>query len=347
MSARQRASEFDLDGLEDLEPQGNQFHPSESAKDPQSDSTPDELVEILSAMGAAKEFWVNIVRIESGKKIFCGKKENLLPDPHTVGEEYGAGEYFLNVSWYAPGVKLPRYRRLKYSIDTTYNEIHREWLSRRANVVAVTGGGFDSDLERLAKMQSIFGKNDDKNGQTLILEMVREQNRQAEKRFEKLEEQLREDRKATKELVSDLLKGIRETVVSNAKPVETKSLGEQLLEFKNVAGLLGFSPNGVAETPEDTRPAWMQAVDMIGDKVFPLLTAFAQNGGLKRKVAENQLNRAMDPNNKIVAKLMSDQNERAQFIAEICSKATTPEMRQGAINLSQKLKIPLPAGFNE
>lgn len=344
--ARQPINIDDLpEFLDGEDANGREYHPSQGAKAPEVDAVPDELTEMMEALGSVKEFWVNIQRVDNGTKVFCGKKINILPDPHQIGEEFGAGEYFLNVSWpdvSGTGKRPPRWKRLHYILDASYNEIHRNWLAMK-NPSALVGGpvGFDTDLERLAKLQSVFGSKKDDSGLALVLEMVKEQNRQTERRMDKIQEEMKEDRKATKEMLKDLVGSLRETFASN-KPTEQKSLVAQIGEVREVAGLLGM---GGAEPPGDDRPAWMQAIDVIGDKLVPLLSAFAEQRGLKRAYAEKQLDKAMNPQNPIVAALMQNRTEQEKFIAEVCSQATTPALKAGAVNLAKRLGLPLPAGF--
>lgn len=340
---RERTIDDGLDEIQDLERNGTPFHPSMDGRSPEKDATPDELTELLNSLGMVSEFTVNINRVIDGKKVFCGKKISILPEMHSVGEEYGPGEYFLYVSWNVPGQKPPRWKRLHYIIDQSYMTIHREWLAaRNPNIPANSTNSLETDLERLSKLQSIVGgKKDDSS---LILELIREQNKNNEKRIDQLTEQMRESQKETKDMIKELVSGLKTALTPQAQP-QPKSLVEQLKEYREVSTLLGLPGVAAPETPVDDRPVWMQAIEMIGDKALPLLEAFAKSGGLKRRIAESKLEKVMAPGNPVVDQLMANRDQQLKFIAEVCERATTPEAKLGAVNLAKRLGLPLPPGF--
>jgi hypothetical protein len=317
------------------------YSPAMHTKNPEKESVPDELTALLEELGQVKEFSVTVQRITESGREHCGKMVNVLPDTEEIGVKFGPGNYRLTISWPVPGKKTPLTKPLNIRIGKEYAIRHRKWMeeeSAKLETRPQTGSdNFSFLLDAASKMVGMMRPSDNNSG---ILEIVRMQSEQTTKMIDRLERTISDDRKENNSKFEKML-GAFETVVSRISERKEKPFLEQLKEIKEMAGVLGMSPVAgmISHDEIDDRPDWMKAIDMIGDKIGPLLSAFAQ-GGIKGTIAAQQVKPAL--NSELGQRILNDHKERVAFMEGMIDKATTPEQRQGVLKMAERLKIPLP-----
>lgn len=321
---------------------GENYSPAMHAQNPEKEAVPDELTKLLSDLDQVKEFSVTVQRITETGREHCGKMVNVLPDTEEIGIKYGPGKYRLTISWPVPGKKTPMTKPLEIQIGKEYSIRHKQYLSEQNKNIEQTGNGgsdnFAFMLDAASKMVGLM--RPPQNDNSILLEVFRTQNDNTSKMIERLERTMTDDRKENAAKFDRVLSSM-ENMISRTLERKEKPLLEQIQEIKTLGGMLGMSVGGVPmiDGPEDDRPDWMKAIDLIGDKLGPLLSAFAQ-GGLKGAVAATKAAPAL--NSELGQKILNDARERVLFMTGMLDKATTKEQRLGVVKMAEKLKINLP-----
>lgn len=320
----------------------NNYTPAQHAKNPEKEAVPDALTMLLDELGQAQEFSVTIQRITESGREHCGKMTNTLPDTERIGVEFGPGKYMLVVSWPVPGRKTPMTKRLEINIGREYAIPHKRYLTEQSKTLETPGNSgsenFSFLLDAASKMVEMMRPSGNDN--SAILEIVRMQSEQTTKMIDRLERTISEDRKENASKFEKMIDSM-EKVVSRITERREKPIIDQLMEYKQIAGVLGMVPvaGSIGHEETDDRPDWMKAIDMIGDKFGPMLEAFFQ-GGLKGSVAAGKARSAL--NTELGQRILNDNRERVLFLTGMMDKAVTQEQRQGVLKMAEKLKIPLP-----
>ncbi len=326
----------DLPEFQDL-PDNGQYHPAADKPNVRHESVPDEVLNFIDEMNSAKEYTVTINRIVNGAKQLVTKLRNLIPDNDEIGIKYGPGEYRLVFAWPVPNRKTPDTRQLPLIVAEDYAIPHREYLERMRQssaALAPAGNGAGDLLDTLTKFAPLMGKGSSDN--SAVLEMVREQGNTMREVVKDLREQMKEDRREANAKFEKLVELVGKQ--SQAVAVRAPTLREQLEELQGVQKMLGFF-NGTA-APEDNRPVWLQAVDQIGERVFPLIEALT-TGGLKDKMkAGIEIKKAFST--EVGKKLLANAKEQQSFISHLLANADTEAKKAGILDLAAKLKIPVP-----
>lgn len=324
--------EFPGDSL----PPPTDYHPAADKPNARHEAAPEDVLAFIEDLQGAKEFTVTIYRIANGTKSVVDKLRNIIPDNHELGIKHGPGEYQLVFSWTVPNRKTPDTRRVPVVIAPDYKFAHDEYLERQRQTLApAQSGGLAEALDMVAKMAPMFKGNSGGGDSTILLEVMRENNKASRELISDLKEQMREDRKETNAKFERLLEVIakKDTQVQRAP-----TIAEQLAEFQGIQKMLGVV-SGTAPA-EDNRPVWLQAVDQIGERVFPLIETL-MNGTLMQK-AKAGMTLKKELSTPVGKQLMSNQPAQTKFIGELLAKADTDAKRNGVLDLAAKLGIPVP-----
>lgn len=325
--------EFPGDSL----PAPTDYHPAADKPNARHEAAPEDVLAFIEDLQGAKEFTVTIYRIANGAKSVVDKLRNIIPDNHELGIKHGPGEYQLVFSWTVPNRKTPDTRRVPVVIAPDYKFAHDEYVERQRQTLApAQSGGLAEALDMVAKMAPMFKGNSGGGDSSVILEIVRSQSADTKEMIRDLKEQLREDRKENAAKFEKLLEVVAK---SNSQVQKVPTIREQLEELQGVQKMLGIM-NGTA-APEDNRPVWLQAVDQIGERVFPLIETL-MNGNLMQK-AKAGMTLKKELSTPVGQKLMSNQPAQTRFIGELLAKADTDAKRNGVLDLAAKLGIPVPA----
>lgn len=327
----------DLPEFQDL-PTPEQYHPAADKPNARHESVPDEVLNFIDEMNSAKEYTVTINRIVNGSKALVTKLRNIIPDNDEIGVKYGPGEYRLVFAWPVPNRKTPDTRQIPLIVAEDYATPHREYLERerqKSAALSPSGNGSADLLDTLTKFAPLMGKGSSDNSP--ILEMVREQGNTLREVVKDLREQMKEDRREANAKFEKLVELVGKQ--SQVPAVRVPTLREQLEELQGVQKMIGFF--NASAPAEDNRPVWLQAVDQIGERVFPLIEALT-TGGMKDKIkAGVEIKRQFS--SEVGKKLLANVKEQQSFIAALLEKADTPAKKAGIVDLAAKLKIPLPA----
>ncbi len=327
----------DLPEFQDL-PDNGQYHPAADKPNVRHESVPDEVLNFIDEMNSAKEYTVTINRIVNGAKQLVTKLRNLIPDNDEIGIKYGPGEYRLVFAWPVPNRKTPDTRQIPLIVADDYAIPHREYLERMRQssaAIAPVGNSASDLLDTLTKFAPLMGKGGN-DSSAVVLEMVREQGQQMREVVKDLREQMKEDRREANAKFEKLLEVVAKKAETPA--VRPLSLAEQMQEFMGVQKMLGMM-NGTA-APEDNRPVWLQAIDQIGDRVFPLIEAFTKGSAMEKVKAGVALKREFATD--IGKKLLANSQEQQKFMGHLLAQADTEAKKAGILDLAAKLKIPVP-----